>query len=208
MAPGSARNPALAVGRRADSVLARSRRVRERARHSQALSRAARPPERLQRADAHAVARRGRRNGRRESRSEPSDVDGRRPDRRGTGPGWRDLPRSRQGHARRPGDRRRKRSNRNHAGPGTTSRSATGMASCGGASSSPCSLPSDTTTCSVSSTRTRCCRRSKASRNPSPSCATSLSGGRGPALHRTDRRTSWLHRTHNAASSSSISAAS
>ena len=76
-----------------------------------------------------------------------------------------------------PGDRFR-------SARGTTSRWATATASSGGANSSPCWRRSATTTCSASSTRTRCCRRSKASRSRSPSCATCSSTCRASALAR------------------------
>src|SRR4029453_3527988 len=64
---------------------------------------------------------------------------------------------------------------------GTTSRWAMGTASNGGANSSRCSRPLATTTSSASSTKTRCCLRSRASRSRSPSCATSSSSCRAHA---------------------------
>ena len=70
---------------------------------AQAVHRAARPAERLQRGDAVPPARCGRPDGRRQFRSEPSVLDGRRSAGRDARTGRRDLSRACQGHADRSG---------------------------------------------------------------------------------------------------------
>ena len=132
VAARGSRDPALAMGRRADSLLARPRRLCAAIRAWTGCASSCTATRTSTTSRRSAAARRRGRDGRRQSRSQPSDVDGRRSARRGARARRRRLLRPRQGHADRPGvspastaSSTRRPAARTSRARGTTSRSGT-----------------------------------------------------------------------------------